>query len=168
MKESLPNMISASRGVAALAMLLFPVYSPGFWTLYCWGGISDMIDGPIARKLNAESGFGARIDSLADLALVICSAIMILPSADLPAWVWLWAAAIGSAKVVCILIGSCLHRKLTIPHSLTNKLTGILLFCLPFAIVRLDFLIPAVIVCFAATSSLVEDIYDCLRTRMND
>ena len=38
-----PNIISSSRGVAALAMLLFPVFSPGFWAMYIWGGISDDI-----------------------------------------------------------------------------------------------------------------------------
>lgn len=39
--NALPNIISASRGIAALAMLFFPVFSPWFWALYCWGGISD-------------------------------------------------------------------------------------------------------------------------------
>lgn len=55
----LPNIISSSRGVAALAMLFFPVFSTEFWVLYCWGGISDMIDGTIARKMNAESELGS-------------------------------------------------------------------------------------------------------------
>ena len=43
-----PNIISSSRGVAALAMLLFPVFSPGFWAMYIWGCISDMIYGMLA------------------------------------------------------------------------------------------------------------------------
>lgn len=152
-----PNIISVSRGVAAVAMLFFPVFSHGFWVLYCWGGISDMIDGTIAKKLNAESELGSRIDSVADLAFVICSAIMILPSVHLPVWIWLWVVAIGSVKLAGIIIGSCRQRKLTIPHSTSNRLTGILLFCLPFALIPFDALIPAVIVCAMATASLVED-----------
>ena len=151
----LPNIISASRGVAALAMLFFPVFSPGFWALYCWGGISDMIDGPIARKMNAESELGAGVDSVADLFFVICSAIKILPTVDLPVWVWLWIAAIGIVKAAGVVIGSCRQRKFTIPHSLPNKLTGILLFFLPFAIIPFDALIPAIIVCTVATVSLL-------------
>lgn len=155
MRVILPNIISASRGVAALVMLFFPVFSPGFWALYCWGGISDMIDGLIARKMNAESEFGAGVDSVADLIFVICSAIKILPTVDLPEWVWLWIAAIGIVKAAGVVIGSCRQRKFTIPHSLPNKLTGILLFFLPFAIIPFDALIPAIIVCTAATASLL-------------
>ncbi|MCQ2157161.1 MAG: CDP-alcohol phosphatidyltransferase family protein [Bacteroidales bacterium] len=47
-------------------MLFSPVFSPWSWVLYCWGGISDMIDGALARKLNSANGTGAEIDSLAD------------------------------------------------------------------------------------------------------
>ena len=154
-----PNIISASRGITALAMLFFPAFSTGFWTLYCWGGISDMIDGALARKLNSANGTGAKIDSLADLVFVIGSAILVLPTIDLPLWVWLWIAAIGVIKLVGITIGSCRQRKLAIPHSTTNKLTGILLFCLPFSIVRFDVLIPVVIACTLATFSLLEDYF---------
>ena len=43
-----------------------------------------MIDGAIARKVNAESELGSRIDSAADLVFVVCSAILVLPLIDLP------------------------------------------------------------------------------------
>lgn len=139
-------------------MLFFPVFSHGFWVLYCWGGISDMIDGTIAKKLNAESELGSRIDSVADLVFVICSAIMILPTVDLPVWVWSWIAVIGLVKAGGIVIGSRRQRWLAIPHSISNRLTGILLFCLPFAIIPFDIHLPAVFICIVATFSLLEDI----------
>ena len=138
-------------------MLLFPVFSIPFWILYCWCGFSDMIDGTLARKMNATSELGSRIDSMADLVFVICSAILVLPSVDLPVWVWLWIATIGITKLAGIIIESYKQQELSVPHSITNKLTGILLFCLPFAIVRFEALIPAVIVCISATASLFED-----------
>ena len=116
-----------------------------------------MIDGRIAKMIHGESELGSRIDSVADIMFVICSAVLILPSLDLPLWVWLWIAAIGMVKLAGIIIGSCRQGKLTVPHSKTNRLTGILLFCLPFAIIRLDVLIPAVIVCVVATFSVFED-----------
>lgn len=138
-------------------MPLFPVFSPGFWILYCWCGFSDMIDGALARKMNTDSQLGSTIDSAADMVFVICSAVMILPKIHLPLWVWLWIAAIGLVKLIGIVVGSCRRRKLTVPHSMTNKLIGILLFLLSFAIVWFDALIPAVTVCSAATASLFED-----------
>lgn len=156
--NALPNIISASRGITALATLFFPVFSPVFWALYCWGGISDMIDGPLARKLGTVSEAGSRIDSVADLVFVVCSAVLILPAVDLPMWVCLWGALIGSVKSVGIIIGSRRQRKLAVPHSVSNRLTGVLLFCLPFAIIRFDALIPGVVVCISATASLFEDV----------
>ena len=116
-----------------------------------------MIDGPLARKLGAVSEVGSRIDSVADLVFVICSAIMVLPSIGLPLWVWLWGAAIGLVKAIGIIIGSSRQRKLAIPHSVSNRLTGILLFCLPFTLIRFDALIPTIIVCISGTASLFED-----------
>ncbi|MBQ0024484.1 MAG: hypothetical protein KBT00_01995, partial [Bacteroidales bacterium] len=56
-----------------------------------------------------------------------------------------------------IIIGSSRQRKLAIPHSVSNRLTGILLFCLPFTLIRFDALIPTVIVCISGTASLFED-----------
>lgn len=153
--KALPNIISASRGIAALAMPFFPVFSPGFWALYCWGGISDMIDGPLARILGAVSETGSRIDSVADLVFVICSAIMILPAIHLPLWIWIWTAAIGLVKTYGIIIESYRKRALSIPHSISNKLTGLLLFCLPFAIDWIGVLIPAAITCAAATTTVL-------------
>lgn len=69
------------------------------------------------------------------------------------------ARKLGAVKAVGIIIGSRRQRKLVIPHSVSNRLTGLLLFCLPFAIVRSDAIIPAVIVCISATGSLFEDFH---------
>lgn len=155
--NNIPNIISASRSIAALVMLLFPVFSGPFWIFYCWCGFSDMIDGMLARKMNVTTELGSRIDSIADLVFVICSAMMILPSMNLPVCVWMWTAAIGLAKITGIAIGSCRQQKFTVPHSRSNKLTGILLFFLPVAIIRFNVLIPSAIVCISATESLFED-----------
>ena len=153
----LPNIISASRGITAIVMLFFPVFSITFWVLYCWCGFSDMIDGLIARKMDAESETGSRIDSLADFVFLVCTGILILPSVTLPLWIWLWVAGIAAVKTAAICIFSYRQRRLAVPHSRTNKLTGFLLFCLPFAFNWTGVLIPAAIACAVATFSLLED-----------
>ncbi|HGH0401081.1 TPA: CDP-alcohol phosphatidyltransferase family protein [Clostridioides difficile] len=40
-----------------------------FWICYFWCGISDILDGLIARKLRQQSGIGAKLDSIADFIL---------------------------------------------------------------------------------------------------
>lgn len=154
--KSIPNIISASRCAAAIVMLLFSSFSTYFWVMYCWCGFSDMIDGPLARKMNAVSDIGSRIDSLADLVFVICAGIKILPSITLPLWIWIWVLAIGLVKTIGIWIVSKRKGHFLIPHSALNKLTGGLLFFLPFAMLWLDTTIPAVVVCAVASAALFD------------
>ena len=79
-------------------MLLAPVASGPFWALYAWCGLSDMIDGTIARTLGKESDLGARLDSLSDLVFVASSALTLLPVIRLEAWLIVWVALIGVCK----------------------------------------------------------------------
>lgn len=40
-----------------------------FWVCYLWCGISDMLDGLLARKFGQQSMTGAKLDSISDLSL---------------------------------------------------------------------------------------------------
>ena len=72
------------------------------FVLFCLAGVTDLIDGPIARKLNVTSKFGRMMDPLADKVLVcgafVCFAIIgepklfNLPDATLKIILWLMAA----------------------------------------------------------------------------
>jgi len=117
-----------------------------------------MIDGPIARKTNTVSDLGSRIDSIADLLFLVCSAIMVFPVISLPIWIWIWVAAIGVLKSACIIIRSNKIRHLEVPHSMMNKMTGFLLFCLPFSINTIGIFITSIIVCTVASVGVLTDI----------
>ena len=54
-----------------------------------------MADGFLARKLHAESTFGSRLDSFADMFFAAACAVKFIPEADLPPWVW--AVAVTAA-----------------------------------------------------------------------
>ncbi len=55
--------------------------------------VSDLIDGVLARRLNARTRMGAILDPLADKALIICAAVLLslkdsaVPGAQLPNWI---------------------------------------------------------------------------------
>ena len=44
------NIITASRIIISIALLFFPALSPEFYALYLAAGITDMLDGTVARK----------------------------------------------------------------------------------------------------------------------
>ena len=60
------NLITGSRIVLSVALLFCPV----FFVLYIVAGITDMIDGAVARRTGTVSAFGARLDTVADIVLV--------------------------------------------------------------------------------------------------
>ena len=65
------NSITGIRIACSIALLFCPAFSTAFFTLYIIAGVSDMLDGTVARKSGTVSEFGSRLDTLADLILVI-------------------------------------------------------------------------------------------------
>ena len=126
--KHLPNILSLLRMVGAVTLLLNKVSSIPFWVLYIACGISDIVDGWLARKLKCATRTGAWLDSLADLCFVACCAWKILPILEVPKWLWMWAGVIVAIKVVNQLLALVLYRRCCFPHTLANKLAGLLLF----------------------------------------
>ena len=87
-----------------------------------------MLDGYLARKLNAESKTGAVLDSVADICFVACCAIRLIHVVQFPNWLWIWAASIITVKFINQVSASILYRRLIFPHTMANKPTGLLLF----------------------------------------
>ena len=67
MKKYIANIITGSRIIFSLPLVFIPLSSAWFYAFYLFCGITDMIDGTIARKTGAVSKFGASVDTVADL-----------------------------------------------------------------------------------------------------
>lgn len=124
---------------------------------YTLGGITDMLDGFIARKTSTESKAGAKLDSIADVIFLIVCIIKILPAIDLPEWILIWIGVIALIKSVSIILGFIYSRSIIMLHTVLNKTAGLLLFVLPFTFSFLDMKYASVIVCFVATIAAVAD-----------
>ena len=141
----------------SILLLFFPVFSSGFYSLYLFCGFTDMVDGTIARKTNAESAFGARLDTVADFVFVIVSLIKFLPAMDIPKWLWGWMAVIAVIRIGNMIFGWIFSRKVIALHTILNKLTGFLLFLLPLSLHVIELKCSAVVVCAVATVSAVQE-----------
>jgi CDP-diacylglycerol--glycerol-3-phosphate 3-phosphatidyltransferase len=126
--KHLPNVISALRIAGSISLLFCDVAGWPFWVLYALCGISDMVDGWLARKLHAETKAGSILDSVADLSFVVCCAIRLLPLLSIPSWLWIWAGIIVVIKIVNQVSAWVVFKRFCFPHTVVNKLTGFLLF----------------------------------------
>ena len=153
--KRLPNVISAFRIAGSVGLLFFNVTGWPFWVIYALCGISDMVDGHLARKYNAETKAGAVLDSVSDIVFVACSAVRLFPVLEIPVWLWIWAGVIVFIKIVNQVSALVIYRRFCFPHTFANKLTGLLLFlAVPAALWSV---IPVSIVAAVATFAAVQE-----------
>ena len=155
--KHLPNAITALRFLGAVCLLFFDVGSITFWVIYSVCGISDMLDGYLARKLGYESKTGALLDSLADLVFVACCCYKLIPVLVFPKWLWIWCGVIVAIKVINQICALVMYKKCVFPHTLANKVTGVLLFVGVPLTVFLESTVPVIIVAVVATFAAVQE-----------
>ena len=151
------NFITGLRIVFSVVLLFCPVFSPAFYALYIAAGVTDMIDGAVARKTGTVSEFGAKLDTTADFVLVVVCLIKLLPVLHVPAWLIIWIVVIAVIKAVNLISGYVMQKKLLVLHTVMNKAAGILLFMLPLTLTAIDLKYSGTIVSAAATFAAIQE-----------
>lgn len=130
--KNIPNIISIFR-IALCLFLPFLLNNKVFLIiLYLIIGISDVLDGLIARKFNWQTKLGARLDSLADFVFaIVVLGILICKTNFMKTWNILFLIAL----VLIIRISNLIITKIkfniwSILHTYTNKIDGLALFLL--------------------------------------
>lgn len=100
---TLPNYLTLLRIVAIpifLSILAQGNYAAAFIVLVC-AGITDVIDGAVARITGTDSELGAVLDPMADKLLLLSSFIVLGVAGHLPAWL----VAVVVMRDVILLLG---------------------------------------------------------------
>ena len=151
------NIITICRIILSIGILFVPVFSPAFYVLYLTAGVSDMIDGTVARITGTVSDLGSKLDTAADIVMVTVCMIKMIPALDIPLWLILWTAVIALIKVINIITEFIAHKELLSAHTMMNKLTGIALFILPLTVPFIDLRYSGVFVCILATFAAIKE-----------
>ena len=149
------SIITGIRIVLSAALLFCPAFSPAFFVLYIAAGISDMIDGAVARRTGTVSEFGSRLDTIADIVFVAICLVKLLPVLPVPIWLYIWIAIIAFIKVANIAAGYIRQKEFISVHSVMNKMTGGMLFVLPLTLAFIDLRYSAAVVCMVATAAAI-------------
>ena len=157
MKKYIANILTASRILGSILLLFFTVTSLEFYVIYILCGFSDMIDGTIARKTNSTSEFGSKLDTVADITFVATSLIKFLPTINIPQWLWIWSGVIAIIKIGNIIWGYISEKQFISLHTTMNKVTGFLLFLLPFTVSLVNLNYSLIVVCCFATFSAIQE-----------
>ena len=159
MKKHIANIITGSRIVFSLSLLFIPLSSAWFYALYLLCGLSDMIDGTVARRTSSSSEFGARLDTVSDFVFMTVALIKFLPHLHIPVWLWIWIGIIAMMKLGNAVWGFVRTKKLISPHTVLNKVMGLLLFLLPMTVSFIELTYTLPFVCAVATTAAIHEVY---------
>lgn len=157
MKKHLANLITSLRIVFSGVLLFLTPLSPAFFALYIAAGLTDMVDGTVARMTGSVSEFGSKLDTLADIVFTAVCMIKLLPVLDIPVWTYCWAGGIALIKAVTLAIGCIRLKSFTSVHSLLNKITGAMLFALPLTLPFIGLRFSSAAVCTAASFAAIQE-----------
>ncbi|WP_240344118.1 CDP-alcohol phosphatidyltransferase family protein [Paenibacillus sp. SYP-B3998] len=140
---NIPNMLTISR------FILIPVYLMFFFNDYIKiaflillvAGLTDILDGYLARTRGLITPLGVMLDPLADKCMMITVILSLLISGMIP---WQAAGAIFLRDLGMIMGSAFFHfrGKLTVPANMMGKLTTVLYyFAILFIVFQLTFAI---------------------------
>ena len=151
-------MITLSRAALSVALPLVQSSPTVFWILYLLCGLSDVLDGAVARLTGTVSRLGERLDTLADIIFAAVWMVLFIPAVNVGKWLWIWTGVIALIKVVNVISGFAMKKGFVAKHTPANKATGVLMFLLPMIILWESIKVPYIVLtCLLATFAAVQE-----------
>lgn len=167
--KRLPNIISSFRILAAFSLLLFKNNPTFFFILYALCGISDVLDGYIARRYKWESTTGAKLDSISDFIFyaVVCYLLFFTSDIVYQIWFLFGLAIVFALRVANFIIAKVKFGEWGMLHSWANKASGLCIFLyIPFVLINASVLfVPGIILIAITTISAIEEMIILFTTK---
>lgn len=161
------DIITLLRIAGTISLLALQPLSTGFFLIYALTGLTDVLDGWIARKTKTAGDFGARLDSIADLLFYTVILIRLLPFlfAQLPKEIWYAVAVILCIRISAYITAAVKYRRFASVHTYLNKFTGFAVFLIPFLLVTNYAVTFCWIVSVIAAASSLEELIMHIRSK---
>src|SRR3954465_449482 len=123
-RMTIPNLITIARLIIVPIVIVMIMQGrwPAAFILFVVAGVSDGIDGFIAKRFDMRSEFGAYIDPLADKALLVSIYVSLAVVAVLPAWLAVLVVSRDLMIVAAILVSWLMDRPVAIKPLAVSKL----------------------------------------------
>lgn len=120
---TIPNFITLTRFLmvpAVVYALLLGATMPAF-VIFVVAGISDAVDGFIARQFNQQSELGAYLDPIADKLLLVTVFIMLAILGYLPHWLVVLVVSRDVLIVIAVILSSLMARPVEVKPLFVSK-----------------------------------------------
>lgn len=148
------------RIAASLLLLFLPLHSFAFFAAYTLAGLTDALDGWLARRTGTASDFGAKLDSIADLLFYGAMLLRFMPVLLqlLPDGIWYAVAVILLVRLAAYGTAAIRYHRFASLHTWLNKLTGAALFLLPYILAVSTGIAYCQAVCVLAFAASLEEL----------
>ena len=120
---NVPNLISLVR-LAAVPLVVWMIATErlagAFW-VFIAAGVSDAVDGYLARALNQRTPLGAYLDPLADKLLLVCVFVTLGHAGKLDSWLVILVVSRDVMIVGGIILLSLIEHRIAIAPSFIGK-----------------------------------------------
>lgn len=157
---NLADIITLFRIVGTFSLIAIKPLSALFFLVYTMTGVTDVLDGWIARKTHTTSEFGARLDSIADVVFYGVTAFKIMPSllSVLTPLVWCIIAVVLFLRIISYVVAMIKYHCFASLHTYMNKLTGFLVFTIPYVMSQPFAISACIIVSIVAVLAALEEL----------
>lgn len=154
------DTVTTMRMGASVFLLFLSLETWWFLVVYTFAGMTDILDGWLARKSQRASEFGARLDSIADLLFYGVLLIRLLPLLYqiLPGEIWyvVWGAI--AMRLASYAVAAVKYHRFASLHTWLNKLTGAAVFLLPYVLFSTLNVVYSWAVCILAFAAAAEEL----------
>ncbi len=121
---TLPNLITVARLLMVplvIMMILDGLWLPAFF-VFALAGLSDAVDGYLARRFAMASDLGAYLDPIADKALIVSIYVTLALVGAVPSWLVILVVSRDVMIVTAVVLSWMLGRPLPIAPFSVSKL----------------------------------------------
>ena len=163
--KHIPNILTSLRILCASLLLAVPVYSARFYLLYLICGVTDFLDGRLARRFHVASKAGASLDNIADYTLLMSTAIKVLPTLLLDLWTLVWGICMLTAHISSSVIAWIKYKRIVVLHTFAYRLLGGAVYVIPLLAGLGNHTLLISIICGFMCFSVPEEIYLLLASK---
>ena len=121
---TIPNLITVGRLflVPLVIVMIVNAQWEGAFIIFVVAGISDAVDGFLAKRCGMASELGAYLDPIADKALIVSIYITLAMVGAIPTWLVIIVVARDLMIVAAVILSWLMDRPVTIAPLLVSKL----------------------------------------------
>jgi cardiolipin synthase len=122
--SNIPNFITLARAISVpvIFWLLVNGHSRAAFFVFLLAGLSDAVDGFLAKRFNWRTELGAYLDPLADKALIVSIYIALAVSHEIPLWLVIAVVSRDILILLAVLLSWVMDKPLRIKPLAISKL----------------------------------------------